>query len=83
MPWNEVESVLKERRLFSGWLLPFLSFGAGGGCVGAGARVLVQVVGLVVLASCRGYAATCRWLYGGVLSTVTAAGSLYRGRGAG
>jgi hypothetical protein len=83
MQWNEVESVLKERRLLSGWLFPFLSFGAGGSCVGAGARVLVRVVGLVVLASCRGYAATCRWLYGGVLLTVTAAGSLCRGRGAG
>jgi len=23
MPWNEVESVLKERRLLSGWLFPF------------------------------------------------------------
>lgn len=83
MTWNEVESVLKERRLLSGWLFPFLSFGAGGSCVGAGARVLVQVVRLVVLASCRGYAAACRWLYGGVLLTVTATGSLCRGRGAG
>ena len=83
MPWNEVESVLRERRLLSGWLFPFLSFGAGGGCVGAGARVLVRVVGLMVLTSCRGYAAACRWLYGGVLLTVTAAGSLCRGRGVG
>jgi hypothetical protein len=83
MPWNEVESVLRERRLLSGWLFPLLSFGTCGGCVGAGARVLVRVVGLVVLASCRGYAATCRWLYGRVLLTVTAAGSLSRGRGAG
>jgi sulfate adenylyltransferase len=24
MPWNEVESVLRERRLLSGWLFPFL-----------------------------------------------------------
>jgi len=31
-------------------------------------------------ASRRGYAAACRWLYGGVLLTVTAAGSLCRGR---
>ena len=83
LTWKEVESVLKERRLLSGCLFPFLSFGAGGGCVGAGARVLMRVVGLVVLASCRGYAAACRWLYGGVLLTVTAAGSLCRGRGGG
>jgi len=31
MTWNEVESVLKERRLLSGWPFPFLSFGACGG----------------------------------------------------
>jgi hypothetical protein len=82
MTWNEVGSVLREetpQRVF----FPFLSFGAGRGCVGAGARVLVRVVRLVVLASCRGYAAACRWLYGGVLLTVTAAGSLCRGRGGG